>query len=188
MTTSIARSAVEAFMNCIPAMSMATLREGQASAGADASNKICIFDTLMDSTSLVLTGNTSTMYALGFLDLKNDGPTVVDLPTGMLGILDDMFFLYIVDLGVAGPDKGKGGKYLVLPPGYDGDVPDGYFVVRSNTHGVWLFMRGYLDKALPLEKAIAAASANIRSTLKVWPLRRTPIAPRWSSSTSRARM
>ena len=43
-------------------------------------NQICIFDTLMDSTSLVLTGNTSTMYALGFLDLEKDGPTVIELP------------------------------------------------------------------------------------------------------------
>ena len=119
--------AVEVFLNSIPAMSMSALREGQASVGADASNKVCIFDTLMDSTSLVLTGNTSTMYAIGFLDLAKDGPTVVDLPTGMLGILDDMAFLYMTDLGVAGPDKGKGGRFLVLPPGHDGDVPDGFF-------------------------------------------------------------
>ncbi len=156
--------AVEAFLNCIPAMSMATLREGQTSAGADKSNKVCIFDTLLDSTSLVLTGNTSTMYAIGFLDLKTDGPTVVDLPPKMLGILDDMAFLYMTDLGMAGPDKGKGGKFLVLPPDYKGDVPDGYYVVQSNTYGVWLFMRGYLDKG------IKAASENIRNNLKVWPL------------------
>ena len=156
--------AVEAFLNCIPVMSINALREGQARAGADKSNKVCIFDTLMDSTSLVLTGNTSTMYAIGFLDLKTDGPTVVDLPTGMLGILDDMAFLYMTDLGMAGPDKGKGGKFLVLPPGYKGDVPDGYYVVPSNTYGVWLFMRGYLDKG------IKAASDNIRNNLKVYPL------------------
>ena len=156
--------AVEVFLNSIPAMSMSALREGQASVGADASNKICIFDTLMDSTSLVLTGNTSTMYAIGFLDLAKDGPTVVDLPTGMLGILDDMAFLYMTDLGVAGPDKGKGGRFLVLPPGHDGDVPDGFFVVPSNTNRVWLFMRGYLDHG------IKAASDNIRDNLKVYPL------------------
>jgi len=156
--------AVEVFMNCIPAMSMYALREGQGSVGADRCNKVCIFDTLMDSKSLVLTGNTSTMYAIGFLDLKNDGPTVVDLPTRMLGILDDMAFLYMTDLGVAGPDKGKGGKFLVLPPGYKGDVPDGYYVVPSKTYGVWLFMRGYLDKG------IKAASDNIRNNLKVYPL------------------
>ena len=55
-------------------LSMHTLREGQASVGADACHKICIWDNLMDSKSLLLTGNTSTMYAVGFLDLLKDGP------------------------------------------------------------------------------------------------------------------
>jgi len=164
--------AVEAFMNCIPAMSMYALREGQASAGADTSNKVCIFDTLMDSKSLVLTGNTSTMYAVGFLDLKHDGPTVIELPERMLGMLNDMAFLYMTDLGVAGPDKGKGGKFLVLPPGHAGEVPDGYFVVPSKTYGLWLFMRGYLDKGLK------AASHNIRDNLKVYPLARKNNPPK----------
>ena len=161
--------AVNVYLNSIPALSVNALREGQAAVGADTCNKICIWDSLMDSKSSVLTGNTSTMYAVGFLDLLKDGPTVIDLPPGMLGILDDMEFKYMVDLGVAGPDKGKGGKFLVLPPGYDGEVPEGYFVVPSKTSGVWVFMRGYLDKSMPLAKAIPAASRNIRSTLKVYP-------------------
>ncbi len=162
--------AVNVFLNSIPALSINALREGQAAMGADASNKICIWDNLMDSKTILLTGNTSTMYAVGFLDLFKDGPTVIDLPPGMLGILDDMAFRYMVDLGVAGPDKGKGGKYLVLPPDYKGDVPKGYFIVQSKTSGVWVFMRGYLDKKLPIEKAVPAASKNIRNTLKVYPL------------------
>ena len=119
--------AVNVFMNSIPMLSVYMLREGQASMGADASNKIGIWDNLMDSKTLLLTGNTSTMYAVGFLDLAKDGPTVIDLPPGMLGVLDDMAFRYMTDLGVAGPDKGKGGKYLVLPPGYKGEVPEGLF-------------------------------------------------------------
>jgi len=163
--------AVNVYLNSIPALSINALREGQAAAGCAASHQVCIFDTLMDSTSLVLTGNTSTMYAIGFLDLKKDGPTVVDLPPRMLGILDDMAFLYMTDLGVAGPDKGKGGKFLVLPPGHQGDVPGGYFVVPSKTYGVWLFMRGYLDKG------IEAASENIRNNLKVYPLAKASNPP-----------
>ena len=162
--------AVNVYLNSIPALSVNALREGQAAVGADTCNKICIWDSLMDSTTVLLTGNTSTMYAVGFLDLLKDGPTVIDLPPGMLGILDDMAFQYMTDLGVAGPDKGKGGKFLVLPPGYKGDIPKGYFVVPSKTSGVWVFMRGYLDKSMPLEKAIPAASKNIRNTLKVYPL------------------
>jgi len=162
--------AVNVYLNSIPALSVNALREGQAAMGADTCNKICIWDSLMDSTTVLLTGNTSTMYAVGFLNLLKDGPTVIDLPPGMLGILDDMAFQYMVDLGVAGPDKGKGGEFLVLPPGYEGNVPDGYFVVPSKTSGVWVFMRGYLDKSVPLAEAIPAASKNIRTTLKVYPL------------------
>ena len=156
--------AVQVFLNAIPALSIDALRAGQAAAGCVASHQICIFDQLMDSASLLLTGNTSTMYAVGFLDLAKDGPTVIDLPPGMLGVLDDAAFKYITDLGAAGPDKGKGGKFLILPPGYDGEVPDGYFVFHSETNIVWNFMRGYLDKG------IEAASNNIRDNLKVYPL------------------
>ena len=170
--------AVNVFINSIPMLSMYTLREGQASIGADASHKIAIWDNLMDSRSLLLTGNTSTMYAVGFLALAKDGPTIIDLPPGMLGVLDDMAFRYMTDLGVAGPDKGKGGKFLVLPPGYKGEVPKGYFVVPSKTNGVWVFTRGYLDKKLPLDKAIPAASANIRNHLKVYPLSRKDNPPK----------
>jgi hypothetical protein len=169
--------AVQVFLNSIPAMSMYALREGQASIGANASNKIAIWDNLMDSRSLLLTGNTSTMYAVGFLDLAKDGPTVIDLPPGMLGVLDDMGFRYMTDLGVAGPDEGKGGKFLVLPPGYKGEVPDGYFVVPSKTNGVWVFTRGYLDNKLPLDKAIAAASANIRDNMRIYPLAKADNPP-----------
>jgi hypothetical protein len=73
---------------------------------------------------------------------------------------------------MAGPDKGKGGKYLVLPPDYKGDVPEGYYVVQSKTYGAWLFMRGYLDKG------IKAASDNIRNNLKVYPLAKKDTPPR----------
>ncbi len=99
--------AVNVFMNSIPMLSMNALRDGQADAGCVKLNQICIFDQLMDSKSLFLTGNASTMYAIGF-DLAKDGPVVIDLPTGMLGVLDDMAFRFMVNLGVAGPDKGKG--------------------------------------------------------------------------------
>ena len=161
--------AVNVYINSIAMLSMQALRDGQASVGADACHKICIWDNLMDSKTLLLTGNTSTMYAVGFLDLLKDGPTVLDLPEGMLGMLNDMAFRYMIDLGLAGPDKGKGGKFLILPPGYSDDVPKGYFVVPSRTSGVWVFMRGYLDNELPRDKAIREASAHIRDHLKVYP-------------------
>lgn len=156
--------AVEVFINMIPAVSMVTLRQGQRDMGASECNQILIWEDLMDSKSLVLTGNNTSLYTWGFLDLKKDGPTVIELPPDVLGILDDMYFRYIADMGAAGPDRGKGGKYLVLPPDYKGEVPDGYFVVKSRTYGVWNMMRGYV------RGSVKEAADNIKNNLKVYPL------------------
>jgi hypothetical protein len=136
--------AVEVFINMFPAVSMFNIRKGQRNLGHTRSNQIVIAEQMGDSKPLVLTWNNTSLYTWGFLDLKKDGPTVIEIPPDVLGILDDMYFRYISDMGAAGPDKGKGGKYLVLPPGYDGNVPDGYFVVQSRTYAVWNFMRGYV--------------------------------------------
>jgi len=156
---------VEVFLNCLPAASIYRLRIGNAQVGADRPNKVAVFENLMDSKSLYLTANTSTLYAWPFLDLKTDGPTVIELPPGMLGALNDAWFRYVGDFGAAGPDKGKGGKFLVLPPGYKGEVPDGYFIMRPRTYRNWVFLRGSTKNGLK------AAVKNIKSHLRIYPLR-----------------
>ena len=164
--------AVEVFINMIPAVSMYHLRQGMLDIGLTRSNQIVIAEDMPDSKPLVLTWNNTSLYTWGFLDLKRDGPTVVELPPGVLGVFNDMYFRYISDIGAAGPDKGMGGKYLVLPPGYEGDVPDGYFVVRSKTYGVWNFMRGYV------KKGAKEATDRIKNNLKVYPLAKQANPPR----------
>ena len=71
---------VESFLNGMSATSLEAIRQGQAELGAKNSNQVVIFDQLMDSKPLFLTGNTSTVYALAFLDLKKDGPAVIEIP------------------------------------------------------------------------------------------------------------
>ena len=148
--------AVEVFINMTPAVSMYHIRQGQRDLGHTKSNQIVIAENMGDSKPLVLTWNNTSLYTWGFLDLKKDGPTVIELPPDVLGILDDMYFRYITDMGAAGPDRGKGGKYLILPPGYKGDVPDGYYVFESKTYGVWNFMRGYV------RDSVKVAAKNIK--------------------------
>ena len=162
--------AVEAFINLTPAASMYSLRQGHRDLGLTGCNQILIAEQLGDSKPLVLTWNNTSLYTWGFLDLKKDGPTVIEIPPDVLGILDDMYFRYMSDMGAAGPDHGKGGKYLVLPPGYDGDVPDGYYVVESQTYCVWNFMRGYVRGNVQDPDNIKKASDNIKQNLKVYPL------------------
>jgi len=107
---------VETFINGIPATSIEGLRLGLASIGAKYSNQVVIFDQLMDSNPLFLTGNTSTVYATPFLDLKKDSPTVVEIPAGAgPGTVNDAYFRFVIDMGAPGPDRGNGGKYLILP-------------------------------------------------------------------------
>jgi hypothetical protein len=114
---------VEVFLSFIPATSIEGMRLGMAEVGATESNQCVIFDKLMDSDPLFLTGNTDTVYASVMLDLKRDGATVIEIPpkTGP-GTVNDAFFRFITDMGIPGPDKGKGGKYVILPPDYDGEL------------------------------------------------------------------
>ncbi|MFZ0243007.1 MAG: DUF1254 domain-containing protein [Desulfobacterales bacterium] len=155
--------AVEAYLDNQGAASLYAMRKGNAGIGAT-SNKVSITEQLLKPESLYLTGNTSTLYALTYLDLKVDGALVVELPPGMLGFLDDAWFRYIENMGLPGPDKGKGGKYLLLPPGHTGAVPEGYFVVKMPTYHNMMFLRGSIAKGL------APAVENIKSGLKIYPL------------------
>jgi hypothetical protein len=135
---------VEAFLNAVPGASAEAIRTGWASQGADNNQTLLIMENLMDSKSLFLTPNTESIYHMAWLDVT-DGPLVIETPPNVLGIIDDHWFRYVGDFGNAGPDKGKGGKYLLLPPGYDGVVPEGYVVLRSKTYGNLMFYRGFLE-------------------------------------------
>jgi hypothetical protein len=158
---------VEVFLNFIPAASMEGIRLGMARLGATRSNQVVIFDQLMDSNPLFLTGNTDTVYCMVMLDLQADGPTVVEIPPGSgPGTVNDAFFRFVVDMGAPGPDKGKGGKYLIVPPGYKGELPkEGYFVARSTSYVNWVPLRGFLKDGKP-----DAASKMFRNGVKVYPL------------------
>lgn len=157
---------VEAFLKGIPGASLQGLRKGPGVLGVKKNGQVMIFDKLMDSKALFLTANTSTLYILPYLNTQVDGPMVVEVPPGMLGAFNDAWFRYIGDVGLAGPDHGKGGKYLVLPPSYKDEVPKGYNIVRPRTYNVWLFMRGNISKGVDV------AVKNVKDHLKVYPLSR----------------
>lgn len=149
---------VETFLNGIPAASMQALMEGFKGAGITKLEEFGIFENLMDSRSIFLTPNTESVYTINIFDLK-DGPVVVESPPNTLGMINDMFFRYVADLGNAGPDKGQGGKYLVLPPDYEGEVPEGYFIVKPLTYQNIIFWRGFLQEGDP-KPAVESIKAN----------------------------
>jgi hypothetical protein len=133
--------AVQSYLLALPAVSQAANRKGILALGP-ANYTVPTFENKMDSKSLFLTPNTQTPYTWMWIDLHG-GPLVAEIPPNVLGAIDDMWYNWIVDIGNTGPDKGKGGKYLILPPGYNGTVPDGYFIVRPGTFSDWLVWRNF---------------------------------------------
>jgi hypothetical protein len=84
---------------------------------------VLISEQLLDAKSLLLTANTTTAYTILYRDTKDD-PLVLEIPSEALVPMDEGWFRCVTDVGITGPDKGKGGKYLLLPPGYTGAIPD----------------------------------------------------------------
>ncbi len=154
---------VQAFLIAMPGASVHALRAGIRGQGAD--NQTMLYtETLMDSKPLFLTANSETVYFFTWFDLK-DGPLVVETPPNVLGIINDAWFRYVTDVGNAGPDKGKGGKYLLVPPGYKGEIPPGCFVVHSKTFGNVCAVRGFLVDGDP-----KPAVESMKKFMKVYPL------------------
>jgi len=170
--------AVQVYVDMIPAVSTYSLLQGNRDMGANNSNQILSWEELGDSKGLVLTYNNTSLYTWGFLHLDKDGPTVIEVPPDVLGVFDDGYMRYLSDFGAAGPDKGKGGKYLVLPPGYKGEVPEGYFVVKSTSNVVWNFMRGYVRGSVKDPANVKKSADNIVNNLKVYPLAKKDNPPK----------
>jgi len=136
--------AVQAYLLALPPVSQAANRNAIRELGP-ANTVVPIFEQLMDSRSIFLTANTNTVYSWAWLDLSK-GPLVLEVPPKVLGAINDMWYRWVIDLGITGPDKGAGGKYLILPPGYKGEVPkEGYIaVVQSPTFNLWIPWRSFL--------------------------------------------
>jgi hypothetical protein len=139
--------AVQAYLFAIPAVSQVANRNAFKTFGP-ANTVVPIFEQLLDSRGIVLTGNDNTVYSWTWINLAN-GPTVLEVPPKVLGTANDMWQRWVVDVGITGPDKGRGGKYLFLPPGYKGKGPQGYYVVHSPTFNLWIPWRSFLVKGDP---------------------------------------
>jgi len=150
---------VQAFLRSLPAAALYGLRKGIRTIGPD-NQTVIITEAMTDSRQLAFVPNTETVYTCAWLNTK-DGPLVIELPPNVLGFINDFWGRYVVDLGKAGPDMGRGGKFILLPPGYTGTLPEGYFVVRSSTYGNFIFFRGFALGGDP-QKAVTESKALYR--------------------------
>ena len=138
--------AVFAYMTMLPALNTIGLRDGSEATFGKGYNILPIWKDRMDSRAWVPTPNADVIYSMSYLDLKETGPLVVAAPSNVIGMLTDFFQRTITDVGAIGPDRARGGLYLLLPPDYDGEVPKGYFAFKSPTYNVFLFFRTIMKK------------------------------------------
>ena len=110
--------ALRAFSDTLQGVSIYAVRKGLHDIGVK-DNEVIVFSKLMDAKSLFLTANADTIYVIGSLDLTK-GPMVIEVPPEVLGTVQDAWFRWVIDMGLPGPDRGLGGKYLIVPPGYQG--------------------------------------------------------------------
>jgi hypothetical protein len=158
--------ALNVFLNGFAGASTYALRQGFVEAGAK-DNQILMFSELMDSMSLFLTANADTVYFIGIIDLSS-GPMVVETPPDALGIFDDMWWRWVIDFGLPGPDRGQGGKFLLVGPDYDGSLPDsGYHVGHSRTTKVFMLGRSFINENADMDPAPTVEL--IKRTTKIYP-------------------
>jgi hypothetical protein len=165
--------ATQTYLWAMPLINTLGMQVGSEKAFGSGYNVLPIWKQRLDAKTLVTTPNSDVLYAMSYVDLGKDGPLVMEAPPGLQGILDDYWQRpipvdggkYAGDVGFAGPDRGKGGKFLLLPPGYKGVVPEGYFVYRSGTYNVFIFLRGFYEDP----KNLTPAVEHLEKT-KIYPL------------------
>ena len=162
---------VEAFLNGIPAASIYAILEGIRDAGVNPGD-LGIFEELMDARSLYLTANSTTVYCMTEVNVK-DGPVVAEIPPGVLGPVDDAFFRFVTDIGNTGPDKGKGGKYLFVHRDYKGPIPEGYFVARTPSYRNLFFFRAFVK-----DGDLKATADGVKAGFHMYPLSKAANPPK----------
>jgi hypothetical protein len=169
--------AVQTYTWMLPALNMYGMKEGSEKVFGKGYNVLPIWKDRLSAKTLVTTPNSDVIYAMGYVDLKDDGPLVIEVPPGLQGILDDFYQrpicsvgeiegrVWCGDVGLPGPDHGRGGKYLLLPPDYEGTPPAGYLTYRSRTYGVFVFWRGFFQDPKQLAEPV-----RVMERTRIYPL------------------
>ena len=157
--------AIHAYMTMLPALNVIGMRDGSEAAFGKGYNVLPIWKDRMDARCWVPTPNADVIYSMSYLDLKETGPLVVAVPPKIIGMFTDFFQRTISDVGAIGPDRARGGLYLLLPPGYQGHVPDSYFAFESSTYNVFLFFRTVMAKGPDPKPAV-----DIAERTRIYPL------------------
>ncbi len=158
--------AVQAYLLALPVVNQIANRAATLTVGP-VNGTVPIWEQMVDSRTVELTANDNTPYSWFWIDLRN-GPLVLEAPPKVLGTVNDIWYHWNGDIGFTGPDHGKGGKYLFLPPGYKGQVRAGYHVIRPGSLSVWVVWRSFVVDGTP-----APGVDLVKKTTKLYPLGKT---------------
>lgn len=163
--------AVRAYLDTIPGASMQAIKNGMERAGALPNYTVLLAESRLDARASFLTANSESVYAFAWLSLKG-GPIAVVVPPNVSGSFADAWQRHLGYAGNAGPDRGKGGLYVVVPPGYTGYVPRTEYAIRSRTFELWGVFRA------PMVKGTTDwAAQRFRGGLKIYPLKEAKRPP-----------
>ena len=169
----IFQRATQTYLWALPLINTLGMKFGSEKVFGAGHNVLPIWKKRLDAKTLVTTPNSDVIYAMSYVDLGKDGPLVFEAPPMLQGILLDFWQRpipvdggkFFGDVGFFGPDEGKGGKFLLLPPGYEGEVPQGHYVYRSGTFNVFIFLRAFYKDPKNLAPAVA-----LMEEAKIYPL------------------
>jgi hypothetical protein len=169
--------ATQVYLWALPLINTLGMKYGSEQSFGAGYNVLPIWKDRLNAKTLITTPNSDVLYAMSYANLGETGPLVFDAPPRMQGILLDFWQrpipgpklsaneVFAGDVGFFGPDGGKGGKFLILPPGYNDDVPDGYYVFRSGTKNVFIFLRAFFEDPKNLAPAV-----ELLEKARVYPL------------------
>src|SRR6516165_2496675 len=168
--------ATQTYLWALPLINTLGMKVGSEKAFGAGYNILPVWKKRLDAKTLVTTPNSDVIYAMSYLDVGKDGPMVFEAPPGLQGILLDFWQrpipgptigdnAFLGDVGFFGPDGGKGGKFLIVPPGYNKPVPEDHFVYRSGTNNVFVFLRSFYQDPNDLTPAVA-----LMERAKIYPL------------------
>jgi hypothetical protein len=171
--------ATQTYLWALPLINTLGMKTGSEKVFGAGYNVLPVWKKRLDAKTLVTTPNSDVIYAMSYVNLGKDGPLVFEAPPNLQGILLDFWQRpipvdggkFFGDVGLPGPDAGKGGKFLLVPPGYKGEVPKGYFVYRSATNNVFIFLRSFYQDPKNLTPAVALVEKS-----KIYPLNRKKTA------------
>jgi hypothetical protein len=155
--------ATQAYLWALPLINTLGMKVGSEKVFGAGYDVLPVWKRRLDAKTLVTTPNSDVIYAMGYVDLGKDGPLVFEAPPSLQGILLDAWQRpipvdggrFFGDVGLPGPDAGKGGTFLLVPPGYEGAVPKDCFVYRSPTNNVFVFLRAFYQDPKNLAPAVA---------------------------------